>query len=88
MYAFLDGNYKELSSDKEESMTLAVDGKNKSLPKASAGLGYTKVVYDIDKQNSLTLTKTGEGTSIGASGLWSPCRQGLQPSVPLSQQSG
>ena len=66
VYAFLDGNYKELSSDKEESMTLAVDGKNKSLPKASAGLGYTKVVYDIDKQNSLTLTKTGEGTSWGA----------------------
>lgn len=66
VYAFLDGNYKELSSDKEESMTLAIDGKNKSLPKASAGLGYTKVVYDIDKQNSLTLTKTGEGTSWGA----------------------
>lgn len=66
VYAFLDGNYKKLSSDKEESMTLAVDGKNESLPKASAGLGYTKVVYDIDKQNSLTLTKTGEGTSWGA----------------------
>ena len=66
VYAFLDGNYKKLSSDKEESMTLAVDGKNKSLPKASAGLGYTKVVYDIDKQISLTLTKTGEGTSWGA----------------------
>ena len=66
VYAFLDGNYKELSSDKEESMTLAVDGKNESLPKTSAGLGYTKVVYDIDKQNSLTLTKTGEGTSWGA----------------------
>lgn len=66
VYAFLDGNYKELSSDQEESMTLAVDGKNESLPKASAGLGYTKVVYDIDKQNSLTLTKNGEGTSWGA----------------------
>lgn len=66
VYAFLDGNYKELSSDQEESMTLAVDGKNELLPKASAGLGYTKVVYDIDKQNSLTLTKNGEGTSWGA----------------------
>ena len=66
VYAFLDGNYKELSSDQEESMTLAVDGKNESLPKASAGLGYTKVVYDIDKQNSLTLTKNGEGASWGA----------------------
>ena len=66
VYAFLDGNYKELSSDQEESMTLAVDGKNESLPMASAGLGYTKVVYDIDKQNSLTLTKNGEGTSWGA----------------------
>ena len=66
VYAFLDGNYRELSSDQKESLTIAIDGKNKSLPKASAGLGYTKVVYDIDKQNSLKLTKTGEGTSWGA----------------------
>ena len=47
-------------------MTIALDGKNKTLPKVSAGLGYSKVAYDIDKQKNLTISKTDSNTSWGA----------------------
>ena len=66
VYAFIDGNYKELSADDNDDLSVAVDGKRQSLPKASAGLGYCKVVYDIDRQQNLTVSKTGNGTSWGA----------------------
>ena len=66
VYAFIDGNYKELSADNNDDLSVAVDGKHQSLPKASAGLGYCKAVYDIDRQQNLTITKNGNGTSWGA----------------------
>ncbi len=66
IYAFIDGNYKELSADGNDDFSVAVDGKHQTLPKVSAGLGYSKVVYDIDKQQNLTVSKTGNGTSWGA----------------------
>lgn len=66
VYAFIDGNYKELSVDNAKDFSIAVDGKHQSLPKASVGLGYSKVVYDINKQQNLTMSKTANGTSWGA----------------------
>lgn len=66
VYAFMDGNYRELDSRNAGGMTIAVDGKNQTLPKVSAGLGYSKTVYDINKQKNLTVTKQTDGTSWGA----------------------
>lgn len=66
VYAFIDGNYEVLSNGNNGGMTIALDGKNKTLPKVSAGLGYSKVVYDIDKQKTLTISKTDSNTSWGA----------------------
>lgn len=66
IYAFIDGNYKELSADDTNDFSVAVDGKHQTLPKASVALGYNKVVYDIDRQQNLTVSKTGNGTSWGA----------------------
>lgn len=66
VYAFMDGNYRELDSKNAGGMTIAVDGKNQTLPKVSAGLGYSKTVYDINKQKDLTITKQTDGTSWGA----------------------
>lgn len=84
VYAFIDGNYSQLSAENENAMYVAVDGKHQSLPKASAGLGYNKVVYNIDKQQSLMVGKTTDGTSWGAA-----YAQFLQPVADIeSSQSG
>lgn len=66
IYAFMDGNYKVLDTKNDGNMTIALDGKQQSLPDVSAGLGYAKVVYDINKQKNLTVSKTDDNTSWGA----------------------
>ena len=66
VYAFIDGNYEVLSNGNNGGMTIALDGKSKTLPKVSAGLGYSKVIYNIDKQKNLTISKTDSNTSWGA----------------------
>lgn len=66
VYAFIDGNYEVLRNGNNGGMTIALDGKDKTLPKVSAGLGYSKVIYNIDKQKNLTISKTDSNTSWGA----------------------
>ena len=66
VYAFIDGNYEVLSNGNNGGMAIALDGKSKTLPKVSAGLGYSKVIYNIDKQKNLTISKTDSNTSWGA----------------------
>lgn len=66
VYAFLDGNYTSLQTDKAQGVTLLLDGKELAQPKPTAGLGYVKTALDIDRQTALTVRKTDDATSWGA----------------------
>lgn len=61
VYAVLDGNTSLLAS--QPMMKVAVDGKNVSLPKETAGTGYVKT--RLPEGNKVTIEKTSLGTSWG-----------------------
>lgn len=64
VYAFMNGNEKVLEKSAENA-TLKLDGKNLTLPKATAGLGYVKTSKQGVAQQ-LVIDKKNEGTSWGA----------------------
>ena len=64
IYAFLNGNSNVL--DQQEHTELAIDGKNLTLPQATAGIGYVKTVAENPDGKLFTATKSSKGTSWGA----------------------
>ena len=82
VYAFLDGNYASLQTDKAQGVTLLLDGKEMAQPKPTAGLGYVKTALDIDRQTALTVRKTDAATSWGA-----VYAQFSQPAVDITDAS-
>lgn len=64
VYAFMNGNTKVLAQDAENA-SIRLDGKQLSLPKATAGLGYVKTAKE-GTFKQLTIEKKNEGTSWGA----------------------
>lgn len=66
VYAFLNGETRQLAMADVALSTLKVDGKELELPKPTAGLGYVKSSLTGDKLHELTIEKTSQGTSWGA----------------------
>jgi len=64
IYAFLKGNMQVLSDKVNPSV--AVDGKQVEMPKATAGLGYVKTSQSGDGVKTVSVTKTADGISWGA----------------------
>ena len=80
IYAFLNGNNNVL--DQQEHTVLAIDGKNLTLPKATAGIGYVKTVAENPDGKVFTATKGSDGTSWGA--LYA---QFMQPTSEVEESS-
>ena len=66
IYAFLNGNNKQLMDNGAQPTVLAIDGTPVETPKATAGLGYVKTAIVAPQGNTFTAAKTSEGTSWGA----------------------
>ena len=66
VYAFLDGNETVLSAENAGGVKMSIDAKSLAMPKATAGIGYSKTAVDIDRQKELAVTKTSGGISWGA----------------------
>lgn len=64
IHAFLLGNEQTL--DKREQTAISVDGKQISLPEATAAVGYVKTQIDKVNAKKVSFAKTSEGTSWGA----------------------
>lgn len=81
VYAFLFDQPKVL--DARENVALAIDGRAIDTPKATAGLGYVKTTVDPRQGQTLTATKTSDGTSWGA-----VYAQFMQPSAEVETSGG
>ena len=64
VYAFMNGQESILEKSADNA-TIRMDGKVLQQPKATAGLGYVKMVKE-GMANTLTIDKKNEGTSWGA----------------------
>ena len=67
IYAFFgEKGISQLSATDQSQTEIAIDGKALELPKATAGIGYVKTAVSEPKGQTLTMTKTSQGTSWGA----------------------
>lgn len=66
VYAFLNGNSQVLVGGVAQPAVLRVNGQKLSAPKATAALGYVKVVRTGDNMRSFAAEKQSEGLSWGA----------------------
>lgn len=66
IWAFLNGNNHQLTTDNTQPTVLAIDGTPVSTSKATAGIGYVKTAINDPQGQTFTATKTSEGTSWGA----------------------
>ena len=65
VYAFLSGNYSQLSTLNSQLPTIQVDGKPLALPEATTAIGYVKAPVVADSK-TLAIDKTSRGSSWGA----------------------
>lgn len=66
VYAFLNGETRQLTALHAEPSTLTIDGQMIDNSKLTAGLGYVKTSLTGERMNEFTAEKTSDGTSWGA----------------------
>ena len=66
VYAFLNGETSKLATDPSKASVLSVDGRQLTMPQATAGLGYVKTAIAGKDCRTFTAEKSSEGTSWGA----------------------
>ena len=66
VYAFLNGQTATLLAPNAGNAELKLNGKPLEQPKATAGMGYVKLIETGKNMNTFTAVKTSAGTSWGA----------------------